>query len=96
MFNFILSITKPEYNNYFHALASNQIKIIQINSQILGFTTKILASASSLLKMSICSYFLFNFISFENLSLFYIFLNIKSVPIFVRLIYNKLLSILLV
>ena len=96
MFNFILSITKPEYSNYFHALASNQIKIIQINSQILGFTTKILASASSLLKMSICSYFLFNFISFENLSLFYIFLNIKSVPIFVRLFYNKLLNILLV
>ena len=96
MFYFILTITKSEYNSYFYALVSNQIKILQINSQILTFITKILASASSLLKMSVCSYFLFNFVNFENLSLFYIFLNIKSVPIFVRLIYKKLLTILFI
>ena len=96
MFNFILTITKSEYNSYFYALVDNQIQILQINSQILTFITKILASASSLLKMSVCSYFLFNFVNFENLSLFYIFLNIKSVPIFVRLIYKKLLTILFI
>ena len=52
-----------------------------------------IAVTYSFKRFSFCSYFLLTLISFENLSLFYIFMNIPIIPNFIYQIYYELLNL---
>jgi hypothetical protein len=69
------------------------MEILTSSTDILVFFTKSLSKISNFLKISACSYFIFYLVSFEILSLFYIFLNINTIPFLTKQIYYKLLNI---
>ena len=83
-------------NEYFHALTITQKENIIGVEIVLEEILKVVISITNLLKVSFCSYFLLTLFSFQNLSLFYIFMNIEIIPLFTKQIYYQLLYILFV